>query len=450
MHIVCVGISHRTAGVALRERLALGPNAIDDILADLRTRYPQAEVAVLSTCNRTEVYVARPLHGHPRIEQLVEYLAHRHRIEPQELGEVLYHYDNERAIRHLFRVAGGLDSMVLGEDQILGQVRQAYDATQRAETAGRTVHRMFQLALGVGKRIRSRTELGTMRRSVAAAAVQFARHLFESMHDKTVLAIGAGETMKLTAQHFADLRPGRLVLCNRSPGAAARLAERFRGEVATFDDLDRQLVQADVVITATAASEPILTTRQFKRILRRRQYRPMFVLDLAVPRDVEEAVGDLANVYLFDMDAMQRAVAQQNQATATTLSEAESIVEQAVGECYALVQQGDLSDLVRRLRRQLHRLGDEQNQRTVNKLLTADSDDYERLVTEHTQRLVNRILHAPLSQLGGDSRQAALYATALRRLFELDDEDLTLPESTRPDAQQSSPPAPGNPGNPGP
>jgi len=436
MHIVCVGISHQTAGVALRERLALGDEGVADMLAELRSWYPQAELAVLSTCNRTEVYVARPLHGHPRIEQIVDYLAHRHGVEPETLGEALYHYDNERAIRHLFRVAGGLDSMILGEDQIIGQVRTAYDAAQRAETAGRAIHRMFQLALAVGKRIRSRTDLGQAHRSVASAAVQFARHLFESLDDKTVLAIGAGETVELTVQHFAHWHPERLLVCNRSAERAEAIADRFGGEVAPFDQLDEQLAEADVVITATGASEPFLTVARFKAILRRRRFRPVFVIDLAVPRDAEPAVGDLPNVYLFDMDALQRAVAESAEAGPGALTEAEQIVEQTVGECYALVQQGDLSDLVRRLRRQIHRLGQTQNERTVNKLRAADPDEYERLVTEHTERLINRILHTPLSQLGGDSRQAALYATALRRLFGLGDEDLNPPESTRPEDQQ--------------
>ncbi|NBB83446.1 MAG: glutamyl-tRNA reductase [Alphaproteobacteria bacterium] len=436
MHIVCVGISHQTAGVALRERLALGDEGVADMLGDLRSRYPQAELAALSTCNRTEVYVARPLHGHPRIEQLVAYLAHRHGVEPQTLGEALYHYDNERAIRHLFRVAGGLESMILGEDQIIGQVRAAYDAAQRAETAGRAIHRMFQLALAVGKRIRSRTDLNHAHRSVASAAVQFARHLFESIDDKTVLAIGAGQTVELTVQQFAGMHPRRLRVCNRSPERARAIAHRFGGEVVSFDRLDKQLTDADVVITATGAAEPFLTARRFKAILRRRRLRPVFVIDLAVPRDAEAAVGDLPNVYLFDMDALQRAVAQTAPAGPGALTEAEQIVEQTVGECYALVQQGDLSDLVRRLRRQVHRLGEAQNQRTVNRLCAAEADDYERLVAEHTERLINRILHTPLAQLSGDSRQAALYATALRRLFGLGEEDLTPPESTRPEDQQ--------------
>jgi glutamyl-tRNA reductase len=433
MHIVCVGISHQTAPVSLRERLAIDREDARRLLEELHAAYPQSELAILSTCNRTEFYVARPLHGHPRIEQLVEFVVARHGVNRDQLHESLYHFDNEQAIRHLFRVACGLDSMVVGEQQIVGQLKQAYDQAQHAETAGRSIHRMFQLALATSRRVRSQTGIDAGRHSVAGAAVEFAQHLFDSVADKTVLMIGAGEMASLTLDRFAAMKPGRLWIANRSFDRAAQLAEQHSAEAKPFDALDDHLVEADVVISSTGAREPVVTAKRFRKVLKRRRYRPTFIVDIAVPRDFEPAVRDLANVYLFDLDDLQRAVADAATGRADAFSDAENLVEQAVGECYALVQTGDVSDLIRRLRRQLHGIGEAETSRTVNRLLAADPKDFEDLLEEHTQRLINKILHKPLQQLGrSGSKQAALYATAIRRLFNVDEEDLDQPESTAP------------------
>lgn len=414
-------------------------DGVDAALNELGTRFPHAELAILSTCNRTEVYVARPLHGHPRIEQVIAWLAERHGSTVDELSPLLYHLDNERAIRHLFRVAGGLDSMVLGEHQIVAQVRAAYDAAQRAETAGKALHRVFQHALSTSKRVRGAAGLADQRRSVAGAAVEFARHLFDDLSSKTVLAIGAGEMAKLTARHFRSIRPGRLVVTNRTAQRAQHLADSVGGEAVDYEHLDDHLAASDIVITSTGATSPILTHGQAKRLMRRRRHRPLFIIDIALPRDVEPTVGDLPNVYLFDLDDLQGAVQRGDGAEADAMAEAERLVEQSVGECYALVQTGDVADLIRRLRRQLHAAGEAETERTASKLAAAgaDRDRAEELVNQHTHRLVNKILHRPMIELArGDSRTAALYATALRRLFDLDEEDHQPPESTSPSAQR--------------
>lgn len=440
MRLICVGISHRTAPLSLRERLAMDAGAVDSALGELRARYPHAELAVLATCNRTEVYVARPLHGHPRIEQVIEWLAERSGVTVDDLSPMLYHLDNERAIRHLFRVACGLDSMVRGEHQIVAQVRQAYDAAQRAETAGKAIHRVFQQALSASKRIRGSTGLADGRRSVAGAAVEFARHLFDDMSGKTVLAVGAGEMAKLTVRQFREARPGRLLVTNRTADRAEALAEATGGEPVPYEQFDAHLEAADVVITSTGSSQPIITEPRLRTMMRRRRHRPMFLIDIAVPRDVAAAAGDLPNVYLFDLDDLQRAVETSDGGDGEALAEAERLVEQSVGECYAMVQTGDVNDLIRRLRRRLHNEGAAANARTVNKLAgagaLADEQRAEEIVAEHTHRLINKILHRPLVELArGDSRTAALYATALRRLFDLDEEDHAPPERTAPTAQ---------------
>ena len=445
MHLVCVGISHHTAPVELRERLAMGRSDIDRALVELHERYQQAEVAILSTCNRTEVYVARPLHGHPRIEALTDWLADRCGADTQHLHEALYHYDNERAIRHLFRVACGLDSMVVGEQQIVAQIREAYEAAQRCETVGRALHRVFQAALATSKRTRGDSGIGQTQRSIASVAVTFAEHLFETLRDRTVLVVGAGDMAALTARQFRRRGGSRIVVCNRTCEHAEQIVQSIEGALAApWDELDGQLAAADVIITSTAAAEPIITRPRFGKVTRARRFRPAFVIDIAVPRNVEPAVGDLPNVYLFDLDDLQQAAATEAGEHADHLAASEQVIEQAVGECYALVQTSDVSDMVRQLRRHLHALGRAEAQRTVRKLAAAadrneaDEPNLGRLVDEHTHRLINKLLHRPLVELSrGDSRTAALYATALRRLFDLGGgEDLSPPESTAPRSQQ--------------
>ncbi len=433
MHLVCVGLSHHTAPVALREKLAMNRRQVSAALRELSVRYDQAELAILSTCNRTEIYVARPLHGHPRVEQLTQWLVGYAGLDREALHEGLYHFDNERAIRHLFTVACGLDSMVIGEHQIVGQVKQAYELAQAAETAQRAIHRMFQLALATSKRVRQQTGIGRGRSSIGGAAVEYARHLFDTLADKTMLVIGAGKMAELTARQFQSLQPARLIVTNRTAERATDAAARLGGEAIDFARLDEALRQADVVLCSTGSEAALLTVERFKPIHKARRFRPLFIIDLAVPRDVEPAVGDLPNVYRFDMDDLQAALGEQRVGPRGAIDQAQRIVEQAVGECYALVQTADMSDLVRRLRRQMHRTAQAEAQRTVARLGAAAPDQFEQLLEEHTHRLINKLLHRPLTELGrGDSRQAALYATALRRLFALDAEDLSPPESTRP------------------
>ncbi|MFA7238174.1 MAG: glutamyl-tRNA reductase, partial [Phycisphaeraceae bacterium] len=402
MHLVCVGISHHTAPVELREKLAMDRAQVEAALGRLRGQHPQAELAILSTCNRTEVYVARPLHGRPRPEDVLAYLCEQHHIAPEQLADAVYHYDNERAIRHLFRVTSGLDSMVIGEYQIVSQVKAAYDAAQQAQTAGKAIHRMFQLALATGKRVRSETALGEGRWSVAGIAAQFVQRLFDSLADKTVLAIGAGKMIELTLKHFNELRRGqfiapapgsnvpapgsnvpapgsnvpgstggRVLVCNRSNERAEQLAAKVGGRVVPFDALDEHLVQADVVVSCTAAREHIVTAARFKPLVKKRRFRPLFMLDLAVPRDIEPAVADFANVYLYDLDDLREAVAATMAERRGELEQCEQMIERAVGECYSLVQSGDVNELIRRLREQLHEIGSQESLRTLGRLTSA-------------------------------------------------------------------------------
>ena len=444
MHLLCVGLSHRTAPVELRERVAMDADAARAALAELADRYPHAELAILSTCNRTEFYIARPLHGHPRVDEVIDYLAARRGLDGERLRAAVYHHDNERAIDHLHRVACGLESMVIGEHQILGQVRGAYELARGAGTAGKALHAIMQSAIAAGKRARSETGIAAGRTSVSAVAVDFARHLFGRFDDKTVLTIGAGKMTELTLRHFLDLRPDRLLVCNRSLDRAERLAARHGGEAVGFERLADHLVEADVVISSTGAAEPIVDRKMFKPLVKRRRFRPLFVIDIALPRDFDAAVGELDSVYLYNMDDLQAAIADQIAQRGREVEACEAIIAPSVEACYTAIQREDFGGLIRRLRERLHEIGEAESRRTLNKLRplvgdeaaeVGEAEDARRIIDEHTRRLVNKILHRPIRELGrGRSTQAAMYATALRRLFELDlePEDLDPPEHTEP------------------
>jgi glutamyl-tRNA reductase len=376
--------------------------------------------------------VARPLHGHPRVEGVLSYFADARQLPADDLAAAAYHHDNEKAIRHLFRVACGLDSMVLGENQIIGQVRAAYELSKREQTVGKVLHKVFQAALSTGKRVRAQTLLGAGRRSVSSVAVDFARHLYYRFDDKTVLVIGAGKMTDLTLAQFMAMKPAKLLVCNRTIDRARPLAEKYGGTAADLNQLDEMLIEADVVISSTGATEPIVTAARFKPLIKKRRFKPLFVIDMAVPRDFEAAVGELANVYLYNMDDLQRALSDDHAARSDQIGAAEAILDPIVIECYTSVQQNDFADLIRKLRDQLHEIGLAESSRTVNKLRTADPALVQQIIEEHTHRVVNKILHRPISELGrGRSDAAAMYATALRRLFDLDEEeDLDEPERT--------------------
>lgn len=444
MHILCVGISHRTASVELRERVAMNADAATAALGELSELFPHAELAIVSTCNRTEVYVARPLHGHPRVEEVVGFLADARSVDAEALAAAAYHYDNEQALRHLLRVAAGLDSMVLGESQIVAQVKQAYDIAAEAGTIDKVMHKVFQIALATAKKVRTQTSIGSGRTSVSSVAVDFARHLFSRLTDKTVLTIGAGKMAELTLTHFLELRPKRVLVCNRSADKAHDLAGRHGAEAAAFEQLEQHLVEADVVISSTGAERPIVDGAMFKPLIKRRRFRPLFVIDIAMPRDFDPGIGELANIYLYNLDDLQKAIADDHALRNGEVAACESIVDTAVMDCYAAIQTGDFAELIELLRERIHEIAAAESQRTANKLAASDvdGDQLRALLDEHAHRLVNKILHRPLSELRANTgTQAAMYATALRRLFVLDDqqpEDLDDPEQTlRPGALSS-------------
>src|SRR4051812_25528275 len=303
MSLYALGLNHQTAPLAVRERVVFHVERLTEALAELKGKLAR-EAAILSTCNRTELYVAGE-----EPAAIAQWLARYHQFEPDGLRPYLYTLPREQAVRHAFRVASGLDSMVLGEPQILGQMKEAVRTAESAGTLGTVLPKLFQRSFAVAKEVRSTTQVGAASVSMAAAAVKLAARIFPSLKDQSVLLIGAGEMIELCATHFAAQGPARLTVANRTLERAEKLAHRFNGQAIELKDLAQHLHEHDIVISCTASSLPILGKGLVERAVRARRRRPIFMVDLAVPRDIEQEAGELDDVFLYTVDDLGEIVA---------------------------------------------------------------------------------------------------------------------------------------------
>ena len=324
--LLVLGLNHTTAPLELRERVAFDASQRAAALAGFTRHFPGTEAVLLSTCNRVELYAGLPQSQSPNAANLIEFLATFHGLPPQALRPHLYEKSDRAMVEHLFAVASSLDSMVLGESQILGQVREAYDAATAAGAAGPLLHPLMQRAVAVGKQVMSTTALGEGRLSVASVAVDFSRRIFDHLTDKAVLCIGAGKMAQLVLSAFAALQPGKLLICNRDLDRATSLATRFNGQAVPFDQLHEALVGVDVVITSTGSARPILTESAFTAVHRRRRRRPIFIIDIALPRDVEPSIASLDNVYLYNVDDLQQVISDTQSGRRGAIDAAQKIV----------------------------------------------------------------------------------------------------------------------------
>jgi glutamyl-tRNA reductase len=331
MHILIVGLSHKTAPVEIRERVAFAPTAMEKPLHELSALSAISEGIIISTCNRVELCAVsrEPEVG---VAQLKRFLSDYHGIFPDELYPHLYEYQGEEAIRHLFRVASSLDSMVIGEPQILGQIKTAYGYGSEFKTAGLILNRFFHKAFSVAKRVRTETDIASNAVSVSFAAVELARKIFGSLEDKTVLLIGAGEMCELAARHFVNNGASSVLVTNRTFERAEKLAAEFGGRAIAFDDFPYHLQQVDIVLTSTGAPNFILGPKKVEEVLRQRRNKPMFFIDIAVPRDIDPKVNSLDNVYLYDVDDLQGVVQANLKERHKEAKKAEGIIDQEIGQ----------------------------------------------------------------------------------------------------------------------
>jgi glutamyl-tRNA reductase len=411
MPLVALGINHQTAPVSLRERVAFDGEALSRALAALRALPQVQEVALLSTCNRTELYAMAEDGG----AALADWLA-SHPAEAGDLHAYLYRHEDADAVRHLFRVATGLDSLVLGEPQILGQVKEAWAAARAAGTLGGQLDRLFQGAFATAKRARTDTRIGANPVSVASTAVRLAQESFARLEDSTVLLVGAGETIELAAKHLADGGVKRLLVANRTLAHAQELASRHGGVALPLSELDRHLGEADVVISATAAREPVVTRAQVAAALAQRRHRPMLLLDLAVPRDIEAGVAELKDVFLYTVDDLERAIEDNRRSRREAAQEAEAIIELQTARFVETLQASTRHAPLKRLRAHGERTRAEALAKARQQLAAGEQPEAVLELLAHT--LTNKLLHAPTVAL----REAALtgdaeLARAAERLF---------------------------------
>ncbi|HEU4645444.1 MAG TPA: glutamyl-tRNA reductase [Burkholderiales bacterium] len=392
MSLFALGLNHTTAPLPVRERVVFHVEKLFDALGELTRERRAAEAAILSTCNRTELYLSTD-----QPQTAAEWLAHYHRLQPDELQPYLYTLPQAEAVRHTFRVASGLDSMVLGEPQILGQMKQAVRAAESAGTLGTVLHKLFQKSFAVAKQVRTTTQVGANSVSMAAAAVKLAARIFPSLKDQNVLFIGAGEMIELTATHFAAQAPARITVANRTLERAHALAHRFGGQAVELRELAAQLHEHDIVVSCTASSLPILGKGLVERALRARKHRPMFMVDLAVPRDIEAEVAELDDVFLYTVDDLQGIVQGNLDARRSALEQAEAIIETQVGQFMHWMAARDAVPLIRALRDQGEAARRLELERALR--LLARGDDPKQVLEALSQGLVNKLLHAPTQAL---------------------------------------------------
>ncbi|MGM0825617.1 MAG: glutamyl-tRNA reductase [Pseudomonadota bacterium] len=414
MTLLALGINHRTASVAVREQVAFTPAQLDHALAELRALPQISEAAVLSTCNRTELYCVTNAAG----EQVVlDWLGRFHQLKVDELTRCAYHYLDNEAVRHLMRVAVGLDSMVLGEPQILGQLKDAYQQAREAQGLGSELERLFQHTFAVAKQVRTETGIGKNPVSVAYAAVSMASRIFDDFGRSRALLIGAGETIELVARHLHEAGVHKLTVANRTRERAEKISAPLGGKAITLPEIPAALEEADIVISSTAAPLPILGKGMVERALKKRRHRPVFMVDIAVPRDIEPEVGELADVFLYTVDDLEEVIQENRRHRQVAADQAESLIEHGVSgwQHERRIRHG--GELIRGYRRHGEAVRDTARDQALERL--ARGEDPTKVVERLAHQLANRLMHQPTQTLRDAASQEdhALLEAAPRLLM---------------------------------
>ena len=414
MTLLALGISHTTAPVSIREQLSFPDSGLKSALLEL-FRVPQVdEAAILSTCNRTELY-CNIQSDH---QVVVDWIADHQQLKQQQLLPYLYFHSDRQSIRHIFRVASGLDSMILGEPQILGQLKSAYHAACEAGTLGRELGKLFQHSFSAAKKVRTDTAIGSSPVSVAFAAVRLARQIFDDLRDQTVLLIGAGETIELTARHFHQQKIGRIIIANRTLERAHALAAQFDGYAIALSELPQHLAEADIVVSSTASQLPILGKGRVESAIKARRHKPMFMVDLAVPRDIESEVSQLNDVYLYTVDDLHQSIEESLSTRREAAEQAEEIIDTEVEHFLAWRRAQGVGPAIRAFRQQAEQSRDVLLQKALQSL--DNGRPAEQALTMLANTLTNKLLHTPSAQMrqAGIDEQHDLIAAACE-LFKL-------------------------------
>ena len=410
MQLFAFGMNHNTAPLAVREQVAFNAENLEAALRDLVAHEAVREAAIISTCNRTEVYCSTPAPV-----RAIDWLARFHHLKAPTLEPFLYTLPRERAVTHAFRVASGLDSMVIGEPQILGQMKEAVKSAEHAGTLGTVLHRLFQSTFSVAKEVRTQTDIGANSVSMAAAAIKVAERIYPSIAGQKVLFVGAGEMIELCATHFAAKQPRAMMFANRAIERGSLLASRFRGHAITLNDLPEQLALHDIVVTCTASTLPILGKGMIERAIKARRHRPMLMIDLAVPRDVEAEVAELDDVFLYSVDDLGKIVQEGLDIRHAAVAQAEAIINTSVHDFMHWLENRELVPTIRALRDQAERMRRHELERAARML--AKGQDPATVLEQLSHSLTNKFLHAPTQALNHvDAIEREALVASLNRL----------------------------------
>ncbi len=419
MHLTLVGLSHKTAPVEIREKLTFPANRQEDALARLTDSDAVTEAVIVSTCNRTEIYAVTSA-SHDGPAAIIDFMADYHDLDRHELVRYLYISEGEAVVKHLFRVVASLDSMVLGEAQILGQVKEAYDHAITNGGTGRIFNKLFRQSFEVGKRVRTETEIGENAVSISYAAVELAKKVFESLEGRTVLVLGAGKMSELTAKNLLGAGVTRTLVANRTLARAEELAERFGGEAIPYEDLFTRMREADIVISSTAATEYVITKDVLAPAAKGRR-DPLFLIDIALPRDIDPACGDLADVFLYNIDDLNGVVSANLDERMREAERAEGIIEEEMAEFERWLESMEVVPTVAAMRAKADKIRAEELDKAM-KRLGGLSEKELKTVEMMSQAIVNKMLHGPterLKQVSGEKYGVA-YIEAARYLYGLD------------------------------
>ena len=414
MSLVAIGINHKTATVDLREKVAFAPDRIHDAMKSLASHTQSGEAVIISTCNRTELYC-----NNGEEADVVQWLEEYHQLSHADVEPCLYQFKDQEAVKHLMRVSAGLDSLILGEPQILGQVKQSFVKAKEAGTVAATMDRLFQNTFSVAKKIRTETEIGAAAVSVAFAAVSMAKHIFSSLSTTQVLLVGAGETIELVARHLKDNGVKTMVVANRTVSRAEAMCDEFGATAITLEQIPDFLPKADIVISSTASPLPILGKGMVEKALKQRRHQPMLLVDIAVPRDIEAEVADLDDAFLYTVDDLQSIIEQNMASRREAAEQAELIADDQAHLFMEWIRSLESVDSIREYRTQSMAIKDELVERAVNKL--AQGGNSEQVLLELANKLTNKLIHAPTQALTAASRQGDLNSLGqLRTVLGLD------------------------------
>ncbi len=406
MSLFALGINHNTAPIAIRERVSFGSERIITALHDLVSRSPVDEAVILSTCNRTELYCG----GHGgEADEAVDWFEGYHQLRRDEIRPYLYTYDTQPTVRHVLRVASGLDSMVLGEPQILGQVKDAYRKAQTAGTVGKLLGKLFQHTFSVAKQVRTDTAIGSSPVSVAFAAVRLAQQIFDDLGKQTALLIGAGETIELTARQLHEIHTGRMIVANRTLANAQRLAADFDAYAIELSDIPAHLAEADIIISSTGSQAPVLGRETVEAAIRARKHKPVLMVDIAVPRDIDPAVGGLDDVYLYTVDDLEEVIEENRRSREQAAEQAEEIIDTEVSHFMGWLQAQQAVSAICAYRGSAIATRDEVTEKA--RRMIARGEDPEAVMRYLAYTLTNKLIHGPCSQMrqaGYQGRQDVL------------------------------------------